>query len=75
MLDSTCQYLVHCFRAELKQDYCYLLLKLSNVVGLETEGERMALFSHDEVGFLHLTCPDRPVLERHFRRRDLGFID
>ena len=75
VLDSAYRYLVHYFRAELKQDYWDLLLNLGNVVGLEREGEGIALFSHDEVDFLHLTCPDRLALERHFRGRDFGFID
>lgn len=72
---SPYRYNVHYFRAELKQDYWDLLLNLSKVAALEREGEGIALFSHDEVDFLHLTCQDRLALERHFRGRDFGFID
>jgi hypothetical protein len=42
---------------------------------LEREGEGIARFSHDEVDFLLLSCPDRMALERHFRGHDFGFID
>ena len=50
-------------------------MNLGNVAGLESEGEEIAMFSHDEVDFLNLTCPDRLALERHFRGRNFGFID
>jgi len=68
-------YLVHYFRSKLNQDYWDILLNLHLVAGLEREGEGIAMFSHGEVDFLHLTCQDRLALERHFRGHDFGFID
>lgn len=68
-------YLVHYFRSKLNQNYWDILLNLHTVVGLEREGEGIALFSHDEVDFLLLSCQDRLALERHFRGHDFGFID
>ena len=68
-------YLVHYYRSKLNQDYWNILVNLHRVVGLEREGEGIALFSHDEADCLLMSCPDRLALERHFRGHDFGFID
>ena len=75
VIESSHNYLVHYFRSKLNQGLWDILLNLHSVVGLEREGEGIALFSHKEVDFLHLTCQDRLALERHFRGNDFGFID
>ena len=75
VIESSYNYLVHYFRSKLKQDFWDILINLHSVVGLEREGEGIALFSHDEVDSLYLTCQDRLALERHFRGHDFGFID
>lgn len=75
VIEASHNYLVHYFRSKLRQGFWDILLNLHTVVGLEREGEGIALFSHDEVDYLHLTCQDRLALERHFRGHDFGFID
>ena len=69
------RYIVHYFRAELAQDIWEILLTLNVVDHPEREGERISLFSHDEIDYLNLVCQDRVALERHFRGNEFGFID
>lgn len=41
----------------------------------DLEGEGLALFTHDEMDYLHLRCHDRIALERHFQGNKFGFLD
>ena len=66
---------VHFFRAPLTVGFWDLLLALSQSSKLDLEGEGVALFTHEEVDYLHLRCHDRIALERHFQGSRFGFID
>ena len=66
---------VHFFRAPLRPEFWDLLLALPRSPRLDLEGEGLALFTHDEMDYLHLRCHDRIALERHFQGRKFGFLD
>lgn len=67
--------LVHYYRCPLTRSWWDLVLALRHAPNLELEGDGLALFTHEELDYLHLRCPDRMALERHFQGPGFGFID